>query len=126
MESRRQGRLVTLEHCASMADAVVRKTGEEYLYPYIEKYVDDILTVTEDGIRQAVRTACLYGKLTLEGSGALALGGTAGEKVPAQSRNGSDLLRRKYRQSCFGSVYADLRGTDGYDDREWPAAPSAS
>ena len=68
-----RGQLVTLDHCSSMADAVVRKTGEEYLYPYIEKYVDDIFTVTEDSIRQAVRTACLYGKLTLEGPGALAL-----------------------------------------------------
>ena len=35
VESRRQGQLVTLDHCSSMADAVVRKTGEEYLYPYI-------------------------------------------------------------------------------------------
>ena len=54
------------------------------------------------------------------------LGGVAGEKVSAQSRNGSDLLRWKYRQSCFGPVYAGLRGNDGYDDREWPAAPSTS
>jgi threonine dehydratase len=65
-----------------MADAVVRKTGEEYLYPYIEKYVDDIFTVTEDSIRQAVRTACLYGKLTLEGSGALALAALLEKKCP--------------------------------------------
>ena len=89
-ESRRQGRLVTLEHCASMADAVVRKTGEEYLYPYIEKYVDDIFTVSEDGIRQAVRTACLYGKLTLEGSGALALAALLEKKC--QPRPGTVLI----------------------------------
>ena len=82
VESRRQGQLVTLDHCSSMADAVVRKTGEEYLYPYIEKYVDDIFTVTEDSIRQAVRTACLYGKLTLEGSGALALAALLEKKCP--------------------------------------------
>ena len=82
VESRRQGQLVTLDQCSSMADAVVRKTGEEYLYPYIEKYVDDIFTVTEDSIRQAVRTACLYGKLTLEGSGALALAALLEKKCP--------------------------------------------
>ena len=82
VESRRQGQLVTLDHCSSMADAVVRKTGEEYLYPYIEKYVDDIFTVTDDSIRQAVRTACLYGKLTLEGSGALALAALLEKKCP--------------------------------------------
>ena len=55
------------------ADACVRKTGEEYLYPYVEQYVDEIVTVTEDGIRQAVKLACLYGKLTLEGAAAMPL-----------------------------------------------------
>lgn len=43
---------MTLDSCASIADAVVRKTGEPYLYPYIEKYVDDIVTVSEDELRQ--------------------------------------------------------------------------
>lgn len=71
--SRQAGKLLTLDSCASMADACVRKTGEPYLYPYIEKYVDDIVVVTEDSIRKAVKTACLYGKLTLEGAGAMPL-----------------------------------------------------
>ena len=72
-ESRKAGKLITLERCASMADAVVRKTGEEYLYPYIEKYVDQILTVSEDSLKQAVKLACIYGKLTLEGAAVLPL-----------------------------------------------------
>lgn len=72
-ESRRAGRLITLDKCASMADACVRKTGEEYLYPYIEKYVDDIVTVTEDSLRRAVKMAALYAKLTLEGAAVLPL-----------------------------------------------------
>lgn len=71
--SREVGHLVTLDHCASLADAVVRKTGEEYLYPYIEQYVEEILTVTEESLKKAVRMACLYGKLTLEGAAALPL-----------------------------------------------------
>lgn len=72
-ESRRQGKLVTLERCASLADAVVRKTGEEYLYPYIEQYVDEIHTVSEQTLKKAVKLGCLYGKLTLEGAAALPL-----------------------------------------------------
>ena len=71
--SRAAGELVTLDSCASMADAVVRKTGEPYLYPYIEKYVDEIVTVSEEQLRAAVKTASLYAKLTLEGAAALAL-----------------------------------------------------
>lgn len=83
--SRKAGKLVTLERSASMADACVRTGGEEYLYPYIEKYVDEIVTVTEEGIRRAVKTACLYGKLTLEGAGALALASVLEGKVQPTS-----------------------------------------
>ncbi len=70
---RRAGRVVELEKAGSVADAVVKKTIEEYLYPYIESYVDDILTVREDSIRRAVKTAALYAKCVLEGAGGLAL-----------------------------------------------------
>ena len=72
-ESRKAGKLVELPHCASMADAVVRKTGEPFLYPYIESYVDEIVTVGEASIAAAIREAALYAKLTLEGAGALPL-----------------------------------------------------
>lgn len=73
VESRKAGRLVTLDHASSIADACVRVGGEEYLFPYIEKYVDELVTVTEDNIRKAIKTACLYAKLTLEGAAAMAL-----------------------------------------------------
>lgn len=72
-ESRRAGKLVELTECHSMADAVVRKTGEPFLFPYIEKYVDDIVTVQEDSIKIAVKWSALYAKLVLEGAGALPL-----------------------------------------------------
>lgn len=81
--SRQAGKLLTLERCASMADACVRKTGEAYLYPYIEQYVDDIVTVTENSIRSAVKMACLYGKLTLEGAGAMPLASLLENKCQA-------------------------------------------
>lgn len=73
VESRKFGKLVELERVSSMADAVVRKTGEAYLYPYIEKYVDDLFTVSEFSIKKGVKLAALSGKITLEGAGALAL-----------------------------------------------------
>ena len=72
-KSRQAGRLVQLETCHSIADAVVRKTGEPFLFPYIESNVDEILTVQEHSIQSAIKTAALYGKLILEGAGALPL-----------------------------------------------------
>ena len=84
--SRAAGKLVTLDKCASMADAVVRKTGEEYLYPYIEKYVDDLVTVSEEELRAAVKTACLYGKLTLEGAAALPLAAVSTGKCAVKDK----------------------------------------
>ena len=81
-ESRKAGKLITLDHCATLADAVLRKTGEEYLYPYIEKYVDDIVTVSETGIMKAIKLGCLYGKLTLEGAAAMPLAALLEGKCP--------------------------------------------
>lgn len=72
-ESRKAGKLITLDKCSTLADAVLRKTGEEYLFPYIEKYVDDIVVVTENNIKKAIKLGCLYGKLTLEGAAAMPL-----------------------------------------------------
>lgn len=72
-ESRKAGKLITLDRCVTLAEAVLRKTGEEYLYPYIEKYVDEIVTVTEENIMKAIKIGCLYGKLTMEGAAALPL-----------------------------------------------------
>ena len=85
-ESRKAGKLVTLARSFSIADACVRTSGEEYLYPYIEKYVDDLVTVTEDGIRKAIKAACLYGKLTLEGAAALALASVMEKKTQPTDR----------------------------------------
>lgn len=73
LKSRRAGKLVELENAASLADAVVRKTGEPYLFPYIENYVDEIVTVQEESIMDAVKLASICAKMTLEGAGALAL-----------------------------------------------------
>jgi len=70
---RRAGHIVELDKAASIADAVLKKTVEDYLHPYVEKYVDDIVTVQEQSIMDAVKVGALYGKLVLEGAGALGI-----------------------------------------------------
>ena len=81
LKSRQAGRLVTIENPHSIADAVVRKCGEEYLFPYIEEYVDEIVTVKEERMKEAIKAAALYGKVTLEGAGAMPLAAVLEDKT---------------------------------------------
>lgn len=78
---RRAGRIVELDKASSIADAVLKKSVEDYLYPYVEKYVDDIVTVEEHSIMEGIKAAALYGKLVLEGAGALGIAAVLEGKV---------------------------------------------
>lgn len=78
---RRAGHVVALDHVASIADAVLTRTVEDYLYPYVEQYVDTIVTVQEQSIMAAVKVAALDGKLVLEGAGALGLAAILEDQV---------------------------------------------
>lgn len=93
LRSRQAGKLISIENPHSIADAVVRKCGEEYLFPFIEKYVDEIVTVEEESIKEAVKAAALYGKVTLEGAGAMPLAAVLENKT---------LLNKKTVLICSG------------------------
>lgn len=80
VKSREAGKLVTIENPHSIADAVVRRCGEEYLFPYIEKYVDEIRTVSEDSMMKAIKAAAVYGKVVLEAAGAMPLAAVLEDK----------------------------------------------
>lgn len=86
VKSREAGKLVEIDSPHSIADAVVRRCGEEYLFPYIEEYVDEIVTVTEDSIKDAIQTAAIYGKVTLEGAGAMPLAAVLEDKTLLQKK----------------------------------------
>lgn len=86
VKSREAGKLVEIDGPHSIADAVVRRCGEEYLFPYIEEYVDEIITVTEDSIMEAIKAAAVYGKVTLEGAGAMPLAAILEDKALLQKK----------------------------------------
>jgi threonine dehydratase len=58
---------------ASIADAIKVQTLGELTYPMILRYVDDIVTVDERQIRQAVAQAAVEAHLVLEPAGAVGL-----------------------------------------------------
>ena len=93
VKSREAGKLVTIENPHSIADAVVRRCGEEYLFPYIEKYVDEIRTVSEESMKKAIKTAAVYGKVVLEAACAMPLAAILEDK---------ELLDKKTVLICSG------------------------
>jgi len=76
-QSFKTGRLVALSApSTSSADAIkVQKLGD-LTFPLIRRYVDDIVTVTEDQIAEAMGIALTAGRLWLEPAGAVALAAT--------------------------------------------------
>src|SRR5207245_5536874 len=70
----------------TMADGLRTQGVGAINFEHIRRYVDDIVTVTEDEIRQAMRLLAADPKTTAEPSGAVAVG------AATSSRRGSEAL----------------------------------
>jgi threonine dehydratase len=76
------GKPVTLESAKTIADGIaVRRAGERTL-PLIQKYVDDIVTVEEEEIANAILLLLEREKTLAEGAGAAAIAAVVNHKVP--------------------------------------------
>jgi threonine dehydratase len=71
--SRRKGEIVTLAAARSLADGIVIKRLGEQTFPIIEALVDDIVSVEEEEIAQAIVSLLEKAKLVVEGAGAVTL-----------------------------------------------------
>jgi len=71
--SRRKGQPVTLPSAKSLADGIVVKRLGDLTFPIIEKLVDELVTVEEEEIAQAIVSLLEKGKLVVEGAGAVPL-----------------------------------------------------
>ena len=67
----KEGRLTKTDVVSTFADGVAVKMPGELTYKYINEYVDDIVTVTEDEIATAVLMLMEKQKLVCEGAGHL-------------------------------------------------------
>ncbi len=65
----------------SIADAIVTGTPWPYLFGYMQQCVDEMITVSDDTIMKAIKLLSLYGKLTVEGAGAIPLAAILEGKV---------------------------------------------
>lgn len=76
----------TLEQVNTFADGIAVKTPGENTYELINKYVDDIVTVSEDEIATAILTLMEKQKLIAEGAGATPVAAAIFDKLPIKGK----------------------------------------
>jgi threonine dehydratase len=96
-----EGQPVTLSSAATIADGIaVRRAGEKTL-PLVQKYVDDIVTVDEEEIANAILLLLEREKTLAEGAGAAALASLINRKTPLNGNKVAVLV-------CGGNIDVSL------------------
>jgi threonine dehydratase len=96
-----EGKPVTLNSAKTIADGIaVRRAGERTL-PLVQKYVDDIVTVEEEEIANAILLLLEREKTLAEGAGAAAIAAVLNRKLPLQGKRVAVLV-------CGGNIDVTL------------------
>jgi threonine dehydratase len=96
-----QGKPVTLDSAKTIADGIaVRRAGERTL-PLVQKYVDDIVTVEEEEIANAILLLLEREKTLAEGAGAAAIAAVLNRRLPVQGKRVAVLV-------CGGNIDVTL------------------
>ena len=75
-------KITTLSKVQTIADGIAVKTPGDYTYELVKKYVDGIITVTDDEIALAILTLLEQQKLISEGAGAVPVAAVLANKIP--------------------------------------------
>ena len=84
--SGRDHRYQTLDTAATFADGIQVKTPGELTYELCKKYVDEVVTVSEDEIAAAILSLMENQKLVAEGAGAVPVAAALFDKLPIQGK----------------------------------------
>jgi threonine dehydratase len=96
-----EGKPVTLKAATTVADGIaVRRAGDRTL-PLVQKYVDDIVTVEEEEIANAILLLLEREKTLAEGAGAAALAAVLNRKLPLENKKVAVLV-------CGGNIDVTL------------------
>lgn len=76
----------TLKHVSTIADGIAVKEPGCNTFEICKKYVDEIVTVTDDEISTAILTLIEQQKMVAEGAGAVSLAAALFHKVPIQGK----------------------------------------
>ncbi len=76
-----------LASVSTIADGIAVKEPGQNTFEYCKKYVDDIVTVTDDEISAAILTLIECQKLIAEGAGAASVAAVMFDKIPVKEKN---------------------------------------
>ena len=83
----RDGRKESLDGVATIADGIAVKTPGDLTFELCSRYVDEIVTVTDDEISTAILTLIEQQKLIAEGAGAVSVAAVLFDKIPVEGKN---------------------------------------
>lgn len=86
VESRKAGEPITLDSVSTFADGIAVKHPGNTTFEMIQKYVDDVVTVSEDEIATAILTLIEKQKLIAEGAGAVSVAAALFGKLPIKGK----------------------------------------
>ena len=78
------GHCVTLESISTMADGIAVRAVSELTLAHVKAYVDDVVTVTEEEISQALLLLVERAKAVVEPAGAVALAAILAGRIPGK------------------------------------------
>ncbi len=96
-----EGKPVTLASAKTIADGIAVRRAGELTFPLIQKYVDDIVTVEEEEIANAILLLLEREKTLAEGAGAAAIAAVLNRKLPLQGKRVAVLV-------CGGNIDVTL------------------
>ena len=86
VEALKKGKREALSNAASLADGIAVKMPGEKTFEYCRKYVDEIVTVTDDEIASAILTLMEQQKLVSEGAGATPVAALLAGKIDIKGK----------------------------------------
>lgn len=85
-ESIKAGKIVRLDNASTVADGIQVKEPGEHTFEYVQKYVDEIVTVTDDEISSAILKLIETQKMVSEGAGAAPVAAVMFNKLPIKGK----------------------------------------
>lgn len=86
VNSIRDGKIERLDNVSTIADGIKVKEPGQHTFDICSKYVDEIVTVTDDEIAAAILALIEQQKLIAEGAGAVSVAAVMFDKVPVKGK----------------------------------------